>query len=203
MMKFRKITMANLKAKKAAGIVKYVASGLWWVVMLLGAVLIISFLSAHVKGEVPHIGKYSVMNIVSKSMEPEIAEGSYILIKRIAPEDVKKGDVICFYSTDPMIYGCPNTHRVVEEPYTEDGELYFVTKGDNNPIADKQPAHGDRLIGVCVRNMTGFTAFLQFISQNFLLLIGALLLLNVAIIFGSLMIKSKKESAAAQDHMQE
>lgn len=178
---------------KKVRILKEIGSGLWWVMMLLGAVLVISFMSAHFKGEVPHIGKYSVMHIISESMEPTIEKGTYILIKRVDPGDVKKGDVICFYSTDPNIYGCPNTHRVVEEPYVENGELLFETKGDHNAIEDKEPAHADRLIGVWVRNLTGLSIFLDFLSRNFIWLLGALLLLNVGVVLGSTLMQSKAQ----------
>lgn len=167
--------------------------------MLLGAVLIISFMSAHIKGEVPHIGKYSVMNIVSKSMEPTIGEGTYILIKRVDPEEVQKDDIICFYSTDPTIYGCPNTHRVVEEPYEENGKLYFTTRGDNNPLQDKQPAEGDRLIGVWVRNMTGLTSFLEFMTQNFIWLVGSLVMMTAVVMFASMFIQAKRQETEADD----
>ena len=181
-----------MKNKKALRAVKYVFSGLWWAIMLLGVVLIISFVGAHMRGEVPHLGKYAVMNIVSESMESTIEKGTYVLIKQVEPEDVKKGDVICFYSTDPTIYGCPNTHRVVEEPFGDNGKLMFTTQGDNNPTADKVPAEGDRLIGVWVKNMTVLTKFLDFLSNNFLWLLGGLLAVNVIVVFGGLFLKAKK-----------
>jgi signal peptidase len=188
-----------MQKKKIWSIVKHVCSGIWWAVMLLGAVLIISFMSAHIKGEVPHIGKYSVMNIVSKSMEPTIGEGTYIRIKRVDPEKVQKDDIICFYSTDPTIYGCPNTHRVVEEPYEENGKLYLTTRGDNNPLQDKQPAEGDRLIGVWVRNMTGLTSFLEFMTQNFIWLVGSLVMMTAVVMFASMFIQAKRQETEADD----
>ena len=183
----------KMKNKKALRIIKYVASGLWWAIMLIGAFLIISFVGAHMRGDVPRIGNYSVMNIVSESMEPTIERGSYILIKQVDSEDVKKGDVICFYSTDPNIYGCPNTHRVVEEPYIEDGELKFVTQGDRNLIADSTPAEGDRLIGIYVKNLTVFTKVLSFVSANMPWLLGGLLVVNAVVIIGGMFLKGKNE----------
>ena len=171
--------------------------------MLVGAFLIISFVSAHMRGDVPRIGNYSVMNIVSESMEPTIERGSYILIKRVDPEDVKKGDVICFYSTDPNIYGCPNTHRVVEEPYIEDGELKFVTQGDKNLIADSTPAEGDRLIGVHVKTLTLFTDALNFLSANVPWLLGGLLFLNAAVIIGGMFLKNKDQTSEESEEKAE
>ena len=183
-----------MKKTKALRALKYVFAGLWWALLLLGTVLVISFLSAHFRGEVPRIGNYSVMHIISESMEPNIECGTYILIKRVPAEDVKKGDIICFYSTDPTIYGRPNTHRVVEEPYKEGDALYFTTKGDNNLIADEMPAQADHLIGVWVTNLTGFTAFLEFVTQNFVWVVGLLVALGASATFASLFIGAKKSN---------
>ena len=79
------LTMAK---KKAFHLLKCVLTGLWWAALLLGVVLVISFLSAHFRGEVPHVGKYSVMHIISDSMEPNIPTGMYILIKQVPAEEV-------------------------------------------------------------------------------------------------------------------
>ena len=181
--------------KKAFHALKCALVGLWWMTLLLGVVLVISFLSAHFRGEVPRIGKYSVMHIVSDSMEPNIRKGTYILIKRVPAEEVKQDDVICFYSTDPTIYGCPNTHRVVEEPYLENGELYFVTKGDNNLIADNDPVKSEHLIGVWVKNLDGFTSFLNFVTQNFITIFALLVVLGTGVCVASLFFGDKKPNA--------
>ena len=185
--------------KKAFRALKYTLTGLWWAALLLGAVLVISFISAHFRGEVPRIGKYSVMHIISESMEPTIERDTYILIKRVPPEDVKKGDVICFYSTDPSIYGRPNTHRVEQEPFVENGVLTFITKGDKNPVADTEPATADRLIGVWVTNLDTLTAFLDFVTQNFIWIFALLVTLGTGATVTSLFFGAKKPREEAKE----
>ena len=180
--------------KKAFRALKYVLSGLWWLGLLLGGILVISFISAHIRGEVPRIGNYSVMHIISESMEPSIEKGTYVLIKRVPAEDVKKGDVICFYSTDPAIYGRPNTHRVVEEPFWENGVLTFTTKGDKNPVPDTVPAKAEHLIGVWVTNLDALTVFLDFVTENFIWVFALLLSLGAGATFGTLFLGAKKSS---------
>jgi len=108
-------------------------------------------------GKVPSFFGKSYVRIISPSMEPEIPTGSYILVKKIKPEDVKVGDVILFYSSDENIYMKPNTHRVVEINFDDDNKYSFVTKGDNNPINDSTSALGDNLIGVYVKKMPFLT----------------------------------------------
>lgn len=185
--------------KKAFRALKYALTGMWWAVLLLGAGLVISFLSAHFRGEVPRIGDYSVMNIISESMEPSIEKGTYVLIKRVPAEEVKEGDVICFYSSDPSIYGRPNTHRVVEEPYTEDGKLCFTTQGDNNLIPDKVPAYAEDLIGVWVKNLDGLTVFLSFVTQNFMWIFILLVVLGAGTMIASLFFGNKGSGEQSEE----
>ena len=181
-----------MKKTKALRALKYVFAGLWWALLLLGTVLVISFLSAHFRGEVPRIGNYSVMHIISESMEPNIERGTYILIKRVPAEDVKKGDVICFYSTDPAIYGRPNTHRVVEEPTVVNGEYRYVTMGDKGIEPDTHPAEGDRLIGLFVRELGLLTAVMHFVGRHLILLFVAMFLLIAVVTVLPLFLKKEE-----------
>ena len=158
---------------------KIIAKGSWWCVVISLAVLLVSIFRAKLNGEVPSVFGYSVMNIISSSMEEEIPKDSYILIKRVEPEEVGKNDVICFYSRDPQIQGIPNTHRVVEEPIvTEDG-IEFVTKGDANPGPDPVNARGEDLIGVYVKRLDGITAFSNSLDGNTLIVIIIILQMGI------------------------
>ena len=156
------------KKKSALGIT---LSALWWSTVVLLILLLVNILGAKMTGNVPRVFGYSIMNIVSGSMEDEIPRGSYILIKKVEPEKVKRGDVICFYSTDPQIYGLPNTHRVVEEPINNNGSIEFVTRGDANPINDKETAKGENLIGVYVKRLDTLTAFSNALKGNMMIFV--------------------------------
>ena len=191
-------------AKKVTRILKTTASALWWLCLVVGAVLIVTLIAAHMRGEVPRLFGYSLLNIVSGSMDPEIKQGEYILIEEVDPSEVREDDIICFYSTDPTIYGYPNTHRVVEEPYIQDGEYYFVTKGDANLLPDTLPAEGSRLIGRHVTNLTAVSSFLEFISNNMLIVIVLPLGCGMLIMFiGSVMMAKKTAGEQASDSSDE
>ena len=155
--------------------VRLIGTALWWAVSLLLVLLVATLVLAHLRGEVPRIFGHSVMNIVSESMEPTIPKGSYILIERVTPQDVEAGDVICFYSTDPAIYGYPNTHRVLEKEVAANGSVTYVTQGDNSLLPDSVPAEGDRLIGRYVKTLDGLGALLRFFSEHVLAVFGILL----------------------------
>lgn len=94
---------------------------------------------------VPKLFGYEIYGILSQSMEPEIASGSVIYVKDIAPEDVEVGDVITFKMSAKS--DVVATHRVVEVLLDEKA---FVTKGDNNDAVDSSPVSFDRLLGITV-----------------------------------------------------
>ncbi len=173
--------MVQTKKKKTIRIVRSTFVSLWWIALALLAILLVNIFSAKISGEVPSVFGYSVLNIISGSMENEedpdsgIPVGSYVLIKRTDPEEIRRGDIISFYSTDPSIFGFPNTHRVVEEPIVTDGGYEFVTKGDANFAVDKYNADGDRLIGRFVCRLDGVTAFVRTLKRNGMLIMFVVL----------------------------
>ena len=160
-----------MEKNRAVKAVKYTLTSLWWLVLALLAIILVNVFGAKLSGKVPSVFGYSVMNIVSGSMEEEIPQGSYILIKKADAEEVREGDVITFYSTDPKIYGVPNTHRVVGEPIVTDSGIEFVTRGDANSVNDKETAKGDRLIGIYVRRLDGLTSFVELLNGKTLIIV--------------------------------
>lgn len=183
--------------KSKTNLIKRTLCAIWWVLLILLALILVRIIGAKLTGEVPSVCGYSVMNIVSGSMEDEIPKGSYILIKKAEPEEIKRGDIICFYSTDPKIYGMPNTHRVADEPIITDDGIEFVTKGDANPVKDSETAKGERLIGVYVKRLDGITSFSNALKGNVLIIVILCLQLCLVImaVYTVLAIKGNKKTA--------
>ena len=100
-------------------------------------------------GQVPQVLGYSVFRVMTGSMEPEIREDSLLVVKKTPPEDIVPGDVISFFSPDPMLEGAVNTHRVVRIE-KENGRTQFITKGDANVIEDTYPVDASALVGKAV-----------------------------------------------------
>jgi signal peptidase len=76
-------------------------------------------------------------------MEPAIDVGSVILVDRVHPSAIDRGDVITFKrdrSREPI------THRVVRIEQRDTGR-YFVTKGDANEEPDLQPVAASSVLG--------------------------------------------------------
>ena len=100
-------------------------------------------------GQVPQVLGYSVFRVMTGSMEPEIREDSLLVVQKTPPEDIAPGDVISFFSPDPMLEGAVNTHRVVRIE-KENGRTQFITKGDANVIEDTYPTDASALVGRAV-----------------------------------------------------
>ena len=120
----------------------------------------------------------SFARVMTGSMSPSISEGDYIIIKSGDLNELKKGDIITFYSEDPTIYGKLNTHRIIG--VAEDGS--YITKGDANTEADPVTVKRSKIIG----KYAGKSRFLRwvnsFASGKKLIMIAAVIpMLGVAI----------------------
>ena len=64
-----------------------------------------------------------------------------------SPEDLEKGDIITFNSTDYRYSGVLVTHRIFDIEKTSSGEYLFTTKGDNNNTQDSSRISFDEIYG--------------------------------------------------------
>ena len=101
--------------------------------------------------------------VMTASMEPEIPERSYILLRKADASGIEVGDVITFRSDDPELDGAYNTHRVVE--IIGDNEE-FVTKGDANVANDKYTAKAENVIGVYEKKLPFLTAIGRYLISG-------------------------------------
>lgn len=130
-------------------------------------------------GQVPQVLGYSVFRVMTGSMEPEIREDSLLVVKKTPPEDIAPGDVISFFSPDPMLEGAVNTHRVVRVE-KENGRTQFITKGDANVIEDTYPVDASALVGRAVFKSYGLGRVVSLLSNP--LVFGIIILLPLVII---------------------
>ena len=93
---------------------------------------------------------FSVFRVVSDSMEPEIPVGALLISHKTDIAEIEKGDIICFRSLEPYMYGQVVTHRVVGIGTNEDGEIFLRTRGDSNTSEDGFYVNSLNLIGKAV-----------------------------------------------------
>lgn len=111
--------------------------------------------------EVPSLGGWFPMIVLTDSMYPEIESGDLILCHTAEAEEIAVGDIITFY--DPMGNGSTVvTHRVLS--IKEDGT--FVTKGDNNNVEDRLSVDADDLIGTYRARIPGAGNIAMFMQST-------------------------------------
>lgn len=88
-------------------------------------------------------------DFMSYAYHEGFSKGDILLVTDIEIQDILVGDVIVFRRGDEKI---PIVHRVVSISVI-DGERYFITKGDYNPIADNFYTNG--ILGVHESNVIG------------------------------------------------
>lgn len=181
-------------SSNARKMLKRVASVALSFLVVIMVIAVLYFMYCNVSGKAPFVGKYAVVKIITPSMEPSIPAGTYILTEKVRAESVQEGDVIMFYSKDPSIYGKINTHRVAEI-VSENGELSFITRGDNNLVNDAYPVAEKDLIGRYVKNADHLTAFAVFFAKP-IVFFPAVILPAAVLVFFSIMDVVKKYKEA-------
>ena len=103
--------------------------------------------------EVPSVGGWLPLIVLTDSMQPVINGGDLIICHTAQPEDILVNDIIAFF--DPAGNGTSIvTHRVIEI-VEENGELSFRTKGDNNNAEDKLLVSENNLVAIYKTRIAG------------------------------------------------
>ena len=132
-------------------------------ILIINCTLIIKSYSN--KDEVPSIGGVFPMIILTDSMTPEFESGDLIVCKTADAEDVKVGDIICFY--DPAGNGTSTvTHRVVKVTKDKDNNLAWETKGDANNTEDLRIVPAKNLVGVYQTHFAGIGNIAMFMQTT-------------------------------------
>lgn len=148
------------------------------------------------KDEVPKIGGYCPLIVLTGSMEPEISSGDLIICKQINGDDVKIGDVIAFFDPDSTGQAVL-THRVTEV-VNEDGALKFRTKGDANNAEDKSLVPADDLVGIYRSKLSGAGNVAMFMQTTAGLVVCVVLPLILLVVF-DLIRRRRFEAQNAKD----
>lgn len=110
-----------------------------WVV-LLGATALVTLAVL-----VPRVAGATPYTVLTGSMSPAYPAGTLVVVRPVALEDVRVGDVVTYQlrSGEPAVA----THRVVGVGWTAEGEKVLTTRGDANSVADAEPVREVQLRG--------------------------------------------------------
>ena len=114
--------------------------------------------------EVPSVGGFLPLIVLTDSMYPEIESGDLIICHTISGDEVKVGDVVAFF--DPAGNGTSIvTHRVTEIT-EENGGLAFRTKGDANNVEDSLLVPEKSLVGIYRSRIAGAGNIAMFMQTS-------------------------------------
>lgn len=138
--------MSSKKGKILYGI----ATAFIVLVVVLAALVTILSLSSK-EDDIPSLFGYTAFSIQSDSMEDEIMTGDFIIGKKCDPKQLKKREIISFFTVNNEGQIFINTHRIIGIEETSDGRI-FTTKGDN----ENEPDLRKVLEGDIVSKYSGF-----------------------------------------------
>lgn len=116
------------------------------------------------KDEVPSVGGYLPLIVLTDSMYPEIESGDLIICHTEDAANIKDGDIVAFF--DPAGNGSSIvTHRVLEVT-EENGGIAFRTKGDANNTEDKMLVPAENLVGVYQNRIPGAGNIAMFMQST-------------------------------------
>jgi len=186
-----------MKNKKKKDLFKKISNSVCSMTIILLLSLLAYAIYCNINNKVAFFAERGIITVATGSMEPEINPSDYIMIKKTDAGDIKTGDVITFYSSEPTIKGMLNTHRVVKIE-NSDGELIFTTKGDANDSEDLYKVSSGEVAGVYVCRLPFLTSIANLFKKSgiFLLLViipsVAVLIISVKDVF------KKAESAKTE-----
>lgn len=116
--------------------------GAWlqWIGQVVSfTVLCVSALAALVLIVVPMATGSQTYSVLTSSMAPHYAPGTFLVVKPQDYEALQVGDVITYQleSGRPEVI----THRITTITTDQAGERILITQGDNNDVADSEPVH--------------------------------------------------------------
>lgn len=154
--------------KRAAGVL---FSILLWAVILMAALFAFTTLATKDTNKVASLAGFTPLSVVTDSMSPTFRSGDLILIRKCDTDRLASGDIVTFHTIINNEYTL-NTHRIVEIQETN-GLRSYVTKGDNNAIADVRMISDGDIEGRYVGRLPGFGRVMDFLSSSlgFLLVI--------------------------------
>ena len=150
------------------------------ILVFLVMLLIVNLMMLYQKNikseEIPRFWDVSVFNIVSGSMETTINVNDVIVIKKIAQDELEKGDIITYKKQDGTIV----THRIVA--IHKENENIYTTKGDNNDVEDEEKIKYSQVHGKYLFKIKGMGNFVEELQKNNGLISVALIIIIFVII---------------------
>lgn len=191
-----------MKALKRVGGI--LISVVLWAVILLAALFAFTTLATKDTNHVASLAGYTPLSVVSDSMSPTFDAGDLIIIRKCDPATLQEGDIVTFHTIINNEFSL-NTHRITE--IQEDGGARsYVTKGDNNAIADVHMITDGDIVGRFVTRLPKFGKLVDFLSSSMgflLVIVLPLLIFFVYQVYHLVTVSIDLKKALAMENVQE
>ncbi|WAP51140.1 signal peptidase I [Arthrobacter sp. ATA002] len=119
------------KAEVKASPLNIIGTGISYVALCLAALAALTLVV------VPMLTGSQTYSVLTSSMAPTYAPGTFLVVKPAPYDELRVGDVITYQieSGSPAVI----THRITAVGADQSGEVVFTTKGDNNDVEDELP----------------------------------------------------------------
>lgn len=145
--------------KKVMGIA---ASVFLWAIILLTALFTFTTLASRDQNNVSNFFGYTPLIVQTDSMAPTFDAGDLIFIKQCDTAKLTQGDIVTFHTIINNEYAL-NTHRIQEIIDYGDTRSY-VTKGDNNDVADSHVISDGDIVGKYISRSAFLGKVIGFLS---------------------------------------
>jgi len=131
---------------------------------LVGGALLLS------QGDKKPILGFTFMNVLARSMQSEIPQGSLVVLKETQAAAIRISDDITFLRDAET----PATHRVVGiiEDFEGSGERGFETQGVDNDAMDDEIVRGENIVGKVIFHVPRTGALLEWLRENMIITLG-------------------------------
>ena len=175
-----------------------------WAVILLAALFAFTTLATRDNNHVANLAGFTPLSVMSDSMSPTFNAGDLIIIRKCTPATLEEGDIITFHAIINNEFAL-NTHRIAEIQ-NQNGARSYVTKGDNNVIADTHIIADGDIVGKFVGRLPYFGKVVQFLSSStgfLLVIVLPLLLFFVYQVYHLITVSIDLKKALAVESIQE
>jgi len=174
------------RRKRAENILKRKINILIYIILIPILIYNISLIiQAVIKtSETPNFLGIKTYVIISGSMEPSLQIGDIVIVKKVAQNELKQGDIISYRQGQSVI-----THRIAEV-IDKEGEVEYKTKGDNNNAEDSGIISYEMIEGKVVKHISQIGK-IAIILQKKGTIIFIILILYIYILYSS-SIKKKR-----------
>ena len=119
------------KAEQKATATSIIGTGVSYVALCLAALAALALVV------VPMLTGSQTYSVLTSSMAPKYAPGTFLVVKPTPFDELGVGDIITYQieSGSPAVI----THRITAVGAEQSGETVFTTKGDNNDVEDELP----------------------------------------------------------------